>query len=147
MINNDDKASITKTLIVWDDLDYAVRWWGSDWHINFDVLKINAREAKYYGKERDGEWAGTKGMPDGMCLELKDAKNGTDQADTLDDAEIYVHGMIKWDGCSHLSFPATETCMWHVCGLHSWLAVANLMARLPKVLGPLMSKWDVDAAT
>jgi hypothetical protein len=141
-----DHPPPVKSLIVWDDLSYVVRWWGSDYHIDFDVLYINGRDATEHvnGAVTPVQ---TEGLPDGLFVELRDALNGTDTADTLDDAEVYVHGTIKWDGCSHLSFPSTATCMMHLCGLKSWLDFANLIARLPKTLGPMVPKWDVEIAT
>lgn len=132
-----DDGRAEKTLIVWRDINYAVRWWGSQTMITFDVHRINGWEAH----DVNGAWCGTKGMPDGGCLELKDANAGTDTAASIDAAAVYVHGMIKWDGCSHLSFPASAECMTHICGVGGWVDWITLMQRL-MALGPTIPKWD-----
>lgn len=33
-----------------------------------------------------------------------------------DDAEVYLHGTIRWDGCSDWSFYPADNCMIHLCG-------------------------------
>lgn len=129
-------------VLVWDDLGYVVRYTLEDYSVTFDVFSINCREATAAGVLVEV----TKGLPIGMGVEKKNANAGCENADDLDDASVRVHGFIKWDGCSHLSFPETEHCMLHLCGLRPWLDFANLMARLPKVLGPLIPKWDATVA-
>jgi hypothetical protein len=40
---------------------------------------------------------------------------GTDFSSTLDQAEVYLHGSVKWDGCSNWHFDEQERVMLHGC--------------------------------
>lgn len=35
--------------------------------------------------------------------------------ETMDEAEPYFHGSVKWDGCSNWNFDEQERCMLHGC--------------------------------
>lgn len=136
-----------KTVVVWDDIDFVARWWGWPWAMNFEVFQINARECT---KLVDGVMVsdGTKGLPDegkGMCVLKKNASNGCDFAETLEDAAVFVEGFVKWDGCSHVQYPETEHCMIHLCGEHSWAAWAELHKRIIK-LAEAIPHWDGESA-
>ncbi len=139
-ISNDDNQrdeTTPKTLLMLDGLDYAIRWCGSDYHITFDVLEINGRDATFSG----GGWAGTKGAPDGVLFAKTNGTHGCDHAESLDDAAVVMHGTIKWDGCSSVTFPETEHCMMHLCGKSSWADFSSLIARTYEVLTPLIGKF------
>lgn len=55
---------------------------------------------------------------DGKCLLMADSEQGSPEpADTFDEADVYMHGFVKWDGCSHFMFnDNAKNCMLHVCG-------------------------------
>lgn len=57
-----------------------------------------------------------------------------DKTTDLDDAEVYAHGSIKWDGCSTVWLGDGV----HMCGQGSWQAHIDLMVYLWKRAGEIM---------
>lgn len=53
-----------------------------------------------------------------------------DQTETLDNAQVYASGDIKWDGCSNLQFDEQEQVMLHFCGRRSWRDMSEAFERL-----------------
>lgn len=43
------------------------------------------------------------------------ATGNTGETDTLDQAEVYLHGSVKWDGCSNWYFDEQDRGMLHAC--------------------------------
>lgn len=48
----------------------------------------------------------------------------------IDHAERYLHGHVKWDGCSNWSFDEQDRCMLHFCGMHDVENLKALFARM-----------------
>lgn len=72
-----------------DGFGWTVRLtWDSDTWINFEVFRV-------VGVDGDG----TR-----QVYEHKDWKCSGDETEDIDDAHPYVHGTLKWDGCSHVNF-------------------------------------------
>lgn len=42
-----------------------------------------------------------------------------------EDAEVFLEGFIKWDGCSHWNFHDND-CMTHICGRRNAVAFGKL---------------------
>jgi hypothetical protein len=54
--------------------------------------------------------------PDGKPVwHKKDAPSYPDFVDTLEEADVYLHGDVKWDGCSNWHFDEQDRCMLHGC--------------------------------
>jgi len=50
------------------------------------------------------------------------------------------HGIVKWDGCSHIA--TSSEVMVHVCGLPNWRSLLEALARIPEVA----KKWGIEDA-
>jgi len=140
----EQKPEPQKTLIVWDDLWYAARWWLiNECVVGFEVFKINGIHCE---TQEHGAWvpSGTKGCPPGISLEKRDEVACGVAADDLDDADVYVSGHIKWDGCSDIEFPSTKTCMMHLCGRKAWVDLTVLFYRLFDTLAMKIPRMDCD---
>lgn len=63
------------------------------------------------------------------------AGSGThpDPVGTLEEAEVYLHGQVKWDGCSDWHFDEQDRVMLHACDKHG-------LERFGKVLAMC---WDL----
>lgn len=48
---------------------------------------------------------------------------------SLANAEIYVHGFVKWDGCSNWHFNIQDKSVIHFCGKDDLNKVSALLAR------------------
>lgn len=62
-----------------------------------------------------------------------------DPATELKDAERYVEGSVKWDGCSHLWF-GDENAYIHVCGKSDFVKLATTLAAIYERCGQLMKE-------
>lgn len=60
----------------------------------------------------------------------------------LDNAECIMSGFIKWEGCGHADYPATEHCMQHLCGRPSWVKWGALMPRLYDLVVSHIPEYD-----
>lgn len=67
---------------------------------------------------------------------------GDETTEDLDRAQVYLHGGIKWDGCSNWSFDEQERCMLHFCGRRSIRQLTVLFDRLYDLAAELIPKFD-----
>jgi len=86
-------------------------------HVEFTVYDVEAWQ--------EGEKSGVFDMP----LWHK-AGTGSYPApvDTLDEAEPYLHGSVKWDGCSNWHFDEQDRAMLHGCCRKDVLRFGEVMA-------------------
>ena len=45
----------------------------------------------------------------------KDSKRYPDPVESIVEADVFIHGEVKWDGCSHWYFDEQDNCMLHGC--------------------------------
>ncbi len=97
---------------VWEDLGYIARFGyrrskEDCYWIDYEVYQISGYPG--YPEER-----GERGLGDFLVL-MKGWKSSGDDvaADDLDNAEVYVKGNIKFDGCSHFYWGNYT----HICGI------------------------------
>lgn len=141
------KPQPVKTLIVWEDLWYAARWWlVNEYVASFEVFEINGVGCAQIANDGVSTPYGTKGCPPGISLDKRNAVDSQEQANDLDDAEVYVAGDIKWDGCSNINFPSTETCMTHLCGYGAWMRYAEMMLRVFREVATKIPRLDRECA-
>lgn len=78
-----------------------------------------------------------EGKPDRPKYLRKGATSGDDDVQSIDEAEYYLSGHIKWDACSHLEIGET-----HFCGADSYQRHAELMEYLYRRSRVLMGQED-----
>jgi hypothetical protein len=85
-----------------NDIGYTIKADYKEYHIDFYVYRNMT-----YGLDAD---------ENDSVVWLK--KNGTWQEETsnIEEAETYVHGFIKWDGCSNWEYNKDSDIMIHFCG-------------------------------
>lgn len=72
---------------------------------------------------------GRTGAPDGPFIYRREGgDNSMDWVESLDDAEVYLHGSVKWDGCSDWSFDEQDRVMLHGCSRHDIERYGKIMA-------------------
>lgn len=100
---------------------------GSDGHIyvvDFSVYEIVGRE-----------------MPSGAPVYLAEgAVLGTDNVKSINGAQRYAHGSVKWDGCSNWFFDEQDRCMLHFCALPN---LGAMMTELYQFCAEQMPDADV----
>lgn len=74
----------------------------------------------------------------------KNAVNGWDQTSKFEDAERYVRGSVKWDGCSDLSFD-DNNCALHFCSREDLGKVGRLLEALYDLAAEVIPHADANA--
>lgn len=73
-----------------------------------------------------------------------------DKSNTPIDTELYLSGVIKWDGCSHLYFGNQESGMpdgyIHLCGEEEWIAHNIMMEELYQYAADTIERYDREVA-
>jgi hypothetical protein len=71
--------------------------------------------------------------------ERKGRRSSEDHAYTLDEAEPYLEGYVKWDGCTELDLGS-----FHWCGLEGYKKHCDLLQYIYIRSQQLMSKSDTE---
>lgn len=101
-----------ESLRVWEDIGYAARQikkWEVIWE--YEVFKL------------DGV-----GGP-GVSFHKKDSPHWPDPVEDINQADRFLHGSVKWDGCSNWYFDQQDRCMLHGCSQQDLLDIGEVMAR------------------
>lgn len=62
-----------------------------------------------------------------LLYEYED-KNGRVEGDyEVNRSDVYLHGSVKWDGCSNWHFDAQDGCMLHFCSVDEAALTGELM--------------------
>lgn len=72
-----------------------------------------------------------------------------DEDNTPTDLELYVHGTIKWDGCSHVYFGGdfdNPNGYLHLCGKDYWEKHNKVMTEIFKVGSETIEHYNKDVA-
>lgn len=71
------------------------------------------------------------------------ASSYPDPVESLSEAEVYIHGSVKWDGCSNWSIDENERCMIHGCSRRDIQRIGDIMALCWDWTAQLIpDKWD-----
>ena len=74
-----------------------------------------------------------------------------DEAKTPAEMEVYLHGTIKWDGCSHVWFGDTDdkdnaNGYLHLCGKRYWERHCQVMMLVYKMAEETIKNYDAEIA-
>ena len=86
-------------------------------HVEFKVYEIEGW--------RKGQ---TPGVFDVPLWHRDGASTYPDTVDTLEEASLYLHGSVKWDGCSNWYFDEQDSVMLHGCCRRDVLRLGEVMA-------------------
>jgi hypothetical protein len=65
-----------------------------------------------------------------------------DPTDSLDKAERYLNGAVKWDGCSDWHFDEQDRVMLHGCSRQNLVDLGDVMARCWDWAAELLPNFD-----
>ena len=71
---------------------------------------------------------------------LVDTQNDT--TTKIEDAEVYMHGWIKWDECSDMHFDDQDCTMIHFCGREHIACFCEMLHRLYDEAGKIMEREE-----
>ena len=64
------------------------------------------------------------------------------QTDKMDDAQVFLSGNVRWDGCSNWYFNAQNECMIHACNRKEVERIGEVMALCWDWTAELCEKWQ-----
>ena len=83
-------------------------------------------------------------LPDRTPNWQRKGSNSFDPCDKIEDSKRYLHGHIKWDGCSNWCFDDQDERMLHFCDLKDMQAISKVMERCWAWASELCPNFDGD---
>lgn len=115
-----------------EDLDFTIMAQVRDHRVDFCVYDIAGRvEGEVKGVFDVPEW--TKAGADVIL----------DTTSDISEAACYLHGHVKWDGCSNWHFDEQDNCMLHACERSGLQRLGEVMARCWDWTAELLPNWSV----
>jgi hypothetical protein len=81
-----------------------------------------------------------KGVYDKPCY-------GDDFKDCLTDVPVFIHGAVKWDGCSNWDFDFNDDVLWHQCDRDGLLSIGKILVECWDITARLLPTFDAEIAT
>lgn len=79
-------------------------------------------------------------------VELNYQKSGAhfspDPIVDIEDAEVFLEGFLKWDGCINYRFPTQDQCMLHGCGSETGADLKEVFDTIYRLAQELIPKFD-----
>jgi hypothetical protein len=136
----------------------CVAWKGIGFYVMAEAqehwMDLKVYEFSICRSPGDPEWDGQSPVipgkpPLGFVFPRKGAISGTDSVETTEEAQVYLSGSIKWDGCSNLYFDEQDSiegtkCSLHFCGKQEAMNVGVLMGRLYDLAAKIIPAWSGD---
>lgn len=69
---------------------------------------------------------------------------GDSFSENIEDAEVFLRGSVKWDGCSNWDFPGLEDVMMHFCSVQDAKNLGILFERIYGIAEELIPNSDFD---
>ena len=112
----------------------------------FSIIAEYDKEKPYYVEFKILEIVAQNISPPVLNLEnLMWHKEGSschpDPTDNINDAELYLSGSIKWDGCSNWMF---ENSPYHFCGRDSAINIGKLLENLYNLAKDILKETEDD---
>lgn len=114
----------------WDDLRFTAVATVFSHYVEFVVYEID-----YMGQDDAGEFtipgwhrAGSMCHPDGV--------------ESLAESEPFMHGSVKWDGCSNWDIDDLQRGMIHACDREGLIRFGEVMARCWDWTADICPNWD-----
>ena len=70
---------------------------------------------------------------------------GIDDSYDINDDELVLKGLIKWDGCSHVNFGDNSGYM-HLCGKSHWIQFTEMLPKVYEWVTSQIKRYDKNVA-
>lgn len=98
--------------------------------VSFDIYDI------------EGWTEGVRGVFDVPIWHRSGSTHWPDPVSRVEEAERFLHGVVKWDGCSDWHFDEQDRNMLHSCGLHGLQRMGDVMAFCWNWASELLPNFD-----
>jgi hypothetical protein len=127
-------ATITEQIRHWTDIQFAVVM-----HREGDNLWV---DFKAYEIVYCDDWDN----PKSYGYYVTGWTSSVETIETIEGAQVYLSGSIKWDGCSNMQFDEQEKAMLHFCGKSNAMNIGTLLERLYDLAAEMMPEHAKDMA-
>ena len=112
-------------LMIFEDIYYAVLAIPEEYRVEYKIYVLEG-------------FSGPDGSP---LFHRKDSRVSPDSVETIEEADIYAHGSVKWDGCSNWYFDEQDRCMLHGCDRYHLTNLGEVLARCWDMTKDLCPAW------
>lgn len=77
-----------------------------------------------------------------LPFQRKDSTSHPDPVATIDEAEIFISGHVKWDHCSNWTFDESERCCIHFCERDKIKNISLILEACYDWTAELLTTWD-----
>lgn len=119
-----EEQKLKQVIVHWDDIDYTIVAEPYQYRVDYKVYKIYS-----YDGQSERSWYRNDNGYDGC-------------SDKLEDADVFLHGEVKWDGCSNWHFDEQDAVMIHCCERQQLVDIGEVMARCWDMTKYLCEHWD-----
>ena len=78
----------------------------------------------------------------GALVYTKIGSNSFDPVTKLEEAEIFAHGEVKWDGCSNWAFDKQDRAMLHGCSRQDLENISKVLTFCWDLTAKLCPNWN-----
>lgn len=111
-----------------DDIGFTVAWQlDSDHRCDFTAYEIIC---PYIEGQQERSW------------HAKGYTSSSDCVESIDLAQPFVHGYVRWDGCSNWHFDEQDSIMLHFCSKDEAGNIGRLLERLYEIAAKAIPAWD-----
>ena len=109
-----------------DELGFTVKIYPEKYHVKFELFEL---AGKMTSGPRNGEriYAPMNNYP------------------SLEDAPVYAHGTVKWDGCSDWHFDEQDRCCIHGCSRGRLTGLGVVLGLCWDYASEFIESWDGEA--
>lgn len=117
-------------ILFWPELPYYVTYEVKSHHADFTAYEV------FVMCDKNGVLSMKDGMPP-----LFESGFGSDPVWRIEEAEVYLRGFVKWDGCSNWDFK-TNPVMKHFCGRDDFVFVSRLLEKMWDIAAKEIPAWN-----
>jgi hypothetical protein len=132
--------------VAWKDIGYycAVE-------VHEHWLEVKVYQFYLWREYDEPEWDGESPLvpgeaPSGHAFDREDAKSTPCPVKRVSEAELFLSGSVKWDGCSNLRFDHQDNVMLHFCGRKEATSIGVLLGRLYDLAAAMVPAFDESLA-
>ncbi len=115
---------------VCEDLNFTIVAKPDTHHVDYAIYQIAGIDVTVVnGKLQNGE----------VSYESKD--NNNEHTYSTEAARVFLHGSVKWDGCSNWHFDEQDECMIHGCSRSDLSRIGKVMALCWDLTEQLCPNW------
>jgi hypothetical protein len=112
-------------LVILEELGFAIRATVGEYHVDYVIYEVF--------RKGDGE---------GFYFQEKEAICHPSPIEGEQNAEVWAHGSVKWDGCSNWHFDCQDKVFLHACEREEILNWSAVLVACRDMTAKILPNWD-----